>query len=168
MVIFSWRKMGNCLAHNCVRPPFIGSCIGFPQAKHEKVLHVVKTDGKVLEFSAPILVKDIAVNFPGSGIGLTNEAIEHLPPSYELKLGNVYHVLPPPPGTSPVVDREEEASSGGVKRIKVVITKQQLQQLLKKEISLEEVLLGLEQKSSSLDSPRNWKPKLESIPEGFE
>jgi hypothetical protein len=67
-----------------------------------------------------------------------------------------------------VVDREEEASSGGVKRIKVVITKQQLQQLLKKEISLEEVLLGLEQKSSSLDSPRNWKPKLESIPEGLE
>nr|XP_034908008.1 uncharacterized protein LOC118043986 [Populus alba] len=137
MVIFSWRKMGNCLAHNCFRPPFIGSCIGFPQAKHEKVLHVVKTDGKVLEFRAPVLVKDIAVNFPGSG-------------------------------TSPVVDREEEASSGGVKRIKVVITKQQLHQLLKKEISLEDVLLGLEQKSSSLDSPRNWKPKLESIPEGLE
>ncbi|KAB5524051.1 hypothetical protein DKX38_021800 [Salix brachista] len=138
MVMFSWRKMGNCVAHICVRPPFIGSCIGFPQAKHVKVLQVVKTDGKVLESSTPILVKDISVKFSGSG-------------------------------TSPAADREEEASGGGgVKRIKVVITKQQLQQLLTKEISFEEVLLGLERKSSSLDSPRNWKPKLESIPEGFE
>ncbi|KAF9667266.1 hypothetical protein SADUNF_Sadunf15G0004600 [Salix dunnii] len=137
MVMFSWRKMGNCLAHICVRPPFIGSCIGFPQAKHEKVLQVVKTDGKVLESSTPILVKDISVKFSGSG-------------------------------TSPAAERKEEASGGGVKRIKVVITKQQLQQLLTKEISFEEVLLGLERKSSSLDSPRNWKPKLESIPEGFE
>ncbi|CAK7324272.1 unnamed protein product [Dovyalis caffra] len=167
MAIFSWRKMGNCLGHCVIRPPFIGSCIRFPETKHEEVLQVVKTDGKVLEFSNPILVKDILVNFSGSGIGLTKEAIEHLPPSYELKLGNVYHILPPAPVISPVVDREEEAS-GGVKRIKVVITKQQLQQLLTKEISVEEVLLGLEQKSSSLDSPRNWKPKLESIPEGFE
>ncbi|KAJ6760411.1 DUF4228 DOMAIN PROTEIN [Salix purpurea] len=141
MVMFSWRKMGNCLAHICVRPPcFEGSCIGFPHAKHEKVLQVVKTDGKVLESSTPILVKDISVKFSGSG-------------------------------TSPAADREEEASGGGgggVKRIKVVITKQQLQKLLTKEISFEEVLLGLERKSSSLDSPRNWKPKLESIPEGFE
>ncbi|KAJ6373515.1 hypothetical protein OIU78_029243 [Salix suchowensis] len=170
MGIFSWRKMGNCLAHICVRPPFVGSCIGFPHAKHEKVLQVVKTDGKVLESSTPIHVKDISLKFSGSGIGLTKKAIEHLPPSYELKPGNVYYILPPLiPGTSPAADREEASGGGGVKRIKVVITKQQLQQLLTKEISFEEVLLGLERKStSSLDSPRNWKPKLESIPEGFE
>ncbi|KAL9334547.1 hypothetical protein Peur_071728 [Populus x canadensis] len=167
MSIFSWRKMGNCLAH-CVRPPFIGSCIRIAEAKQEKVLQVVKTDGKVLEFSTPILVRDILVNFSGSGIGLTQEGIEHhLPPGYELKLGNVYYILPSAPLISPVVDREDQAS-GGVKRIKVVITKQQLQHLLTKEISVEEVLLGLEQKSSSLDSPRNWKSNLEPIPEGSE
>ncbi|KAJ6418877.1 hypothetical protein OIU84_002116 [Salix udensis] len=157
--------MGNCLAL-CVRPPFIGSCVRVAEARHGRVLQVVKTDGKVLEFNTPILVRDILANFSGAGIGLAREGIEHhLPPGYELKLGNVYYILPSAPVISPVVDGEDQAS-GGVKRIKVVITKKQLQHLLTKEISVEEVLLGLEQKSSSLDSPRNWKPNLEPIPEG--
>ncbi|XP_011043765.1 PREDICTED: uncharacterized protein LOC105139129 [Populus euphratica] len=168
MSIFSWRKMGSCLAP-CVRPPSIGSCIRIAEANQEKVLQVVKTDGKVLEFSTPILVRDILVNYSGSGIGLTQEDIEHhLPPGYELKLGNVYYILPSAPVISPVIDVREDQASGGVKKIKVVITKQQLQHLLTKEISVEEVLLGLEQKSSSLDSPRNWKSNLEPIPEGSE
>lgn len=54
--------------------------------------------------------------------------------------------------------------TGGVKRIKVVITKQELQRLLTKQIPLEEVLAGLEKRSDKfVVSPRNWKPKLESI-----
>ncbi|KAL3574694.1 hypothetical protein D5086_022795 [Populus alba] len=168
MSIFSWRKMGNCLAH-CVRPPLIGSCIRIAEAKQEKVLQVVKTDGKVLEFSTQILVRDLLVNFSGSGIGLTQEGIEehHLPPGYKLNLGNVYYLLPSAPVISPVIDGDDQAS-GGVKRIKVVITKQQLQHLLTKEISVEEFLLGRAEKVLSLDSPRNWKPYLEPIPEGSE
>ena len=56
--------MGNCLAP-CVRPPFIGSCVRVAEAKHGRVLQVVKTDGKVLEFNTPILVRDILANFSG-------------------------------------------------------------------------------------------------------
>ncbi|MBA0773577.1 hypothetical protein Gotri_008844, partial [Gossypium trilobum] len=73
----------------------------------QKVIQVVKTDGKILEFRAPLLVKD---------------------------------------------------------RIKVVITKQELQQLLAKQVSVQEVLAGLEKRNGSfVESPRNWKPKLDSI-----
>ncbi|KAE8727355.1 hypothetical protein F3Y22_tig00005465pilonHSYRG00097 [Hibiscus syriacus] len=53
--------------------------------------------------------------------------------------------------------------AGGVKRIKVVITKQELQKLLSKQISVAEVITaGLDKRNGS-SSPRCWKPKLESI-----
>ncbi|XP_059434676.1 uncharacterized protein LOC132167683 [Corylus avellana] len=129
-----------------------------------RVLQVVKMDGKVLEFSTPTTVKDILVNFSGTGIGLSKEASEHLPPNYELKMGKVYYMLPADISSTPHDDVDI-----GVKRIKIVITKQQLQDLLTKQISVEDVLLGLEKQTcDSLDSPKNWKPKLESIPEGSE
>lgn len=129
--------------------------------KRGGVLQVVKMDGKILEFTTPINVKDILVNFSGSGIGLSKEDSEHLPPDYELKMGKVYYMLP---------SADVSSNNMGVKRIKIVITKQQLQDLLAKQISVEDVLLGLEKRTcdDSLDSPRNWKPKLESIPEGSE
>ncbi|KAJ9174339.1 hypothetical protein P3X46_017372 [Hevea brasiliensis] len=147
--------MGNCLA-SC-RP------IKVPRGK---VLQVVKTDGKTLEFSSPVLVKDVLVNFSGSGIGLSKEAAEHLPLDYELKLGQVYYILP---SLRSVETISSAQTAGGVKRIKVVITKQQLKQLLTEQVSVEELVLSrLEKTSFSLDSPRNWKPKLESIPEGCE
>jgi hypothetical protein len=155
--------MGNCVAPcNTSKEP----CITDVAAKPERVLQVVKMDGKVLEFSMPTTVKDILVNFSGTGIGLSKEASEHLPPNYELKMGKVYYMLPADISSTP--DDVEKADIG-VKRIKIVITKQQLQDLLTKQISVEDVLLGLEKRTcDSLDSPKNWTPKLESIPEGSE
>ncbi|KAF2299496.1 hypothetical protein GH714_032253 [Hevea brasiliensis] len=108
--------MGNCLA----------SCRPI-KVTRGKVLQVVKTDGKMLEFSSPVLVKDVLVNFSGSGIGLSKEAAEHLPLDYELKLGQVYYILP---SLRSVETISSAQTAGGVKRIKVVITKQQLKQLL--------------------------------------
>lgn len=152
----------------------MGNC--FVLSKQEKVLRVVKTDGKVLEFRAPTLVKDMLVNFSGSGISVSKQASELLPPNYKLKPGKVYYMIPLLGSVA------SDASSAGIissvyvtekdraatRRIKIVITKQQLQELLTKQISVQEVLSasGLEQKScSSNDSSTNWKPKLESIPE---
>lgn len=143
-------------------------------AKHGRVLQVVKMDGKVLEFSTPILVKDIMVNFPGSGIGLSKEASENLPPNYELKIGKIYYMLPSlssgsSASTAEISSIADKDKANGVKRIKIVITKQQLQELLTKQISLEDFMSGLEKPTSvSVDSSTNWKPKLESIPEGSE
>ncbi|KAE8077623.1 hypothetical protein FH972_016172 [Carpinus fangiana] len=155
--------MGNCVAPCKTRKEL---CITDVAAKPERVLQVVKMDGKVLEFSMPTIVKDILVNFSGTGIGLSKEASEHLPPNYELKMGKVYYMLPADISSTP---DDVEKADRGVKRIKIVITKQQLQDLLTKQISVEDVLLGLEKRTcDSLDSPKNWKPKLESIPEGSE
>ncbi|OAY59577.1 uncharacterized protein LOC110626834 [Manihot esculenta] len=152
--------MGNCLA-SC-RPSRVPAPAGVDEATQGKVF-VVKTDGKIIEFSSPVLVKDVLVNFSGLGIGLSKEATEHLPLDHELKLGQVYYILPSLSSAGSISAAE---TAGGVKRIKVVITKQQLEQLLRNQVSVEELVLSrLERTSFSLDSPRNWKPKLETIPE---
>ncbi|THG14851.1 uncharacterized protein At1g66480-like [Camellia sinensis] len=161
--------MGNCIA--ICKPNSNKSGSESAADEHRKVLQVVKTDGKILEFKSPITVKDFLVNFSGFSIAVSQILSKPLPPSYELKLGKTYHLLPPPP-SPPTSTAEKTAQSNGVKRIKVVITKQQLQELLSKQRSIEDVLLsGLERKSSSssVDSASTcWKPKLESIPEGSE
>ncbi|OMO95088.1 hypothetical protein CCACVL1_05589 [Corchorus capsularis] len=157
--------MGNCWA--VLKPSELN-------AKHEKILQVVKLDGKILEFKAPLLVKDVLVEFSGSGIGLSRSLQKPLPLNHELKLGKVYYILPSvdPAGTSSpeslasTMADTRQTGAGGVKRIKVVITKQELQKLLTKQISVEEVLAGLEKRNGDfVTSPRNWKPKLESISE---
>ncbi|KAM1054939.1 hypothetical protein ACFX2I_002219 [Malus domestica] len=140
----------------------MGNCLVL--SKEDKVLRVLKTDGKVLEFRAPTLVKDILSNFSGVGISLSKQASEQLSPDYKLKLGKVYYMIPLP-GSA-------ENDSAATRRIKIVVTKQRLQELLTKQISVEEVLSasGPEKKASSscVDSSKIWKPKLKSITEGIE
>ncbi|XP_022773755.1 uncharacterized protein LOC111316004 [Durio zibethinus] len=165
--------MGNCWA--LLRPSEGSRLIGAVNTKpDQKVLQVVKMDGKILEFRAPVLVKDVLVKFSGSGIGLSKTVAQHLPLNYELKMGKVYYILPSvdDPVRAPTPESNSDSSvadtqqTGGVKRIKVVITKQELHQLLTKQLSVEEVLACLEKRNGNfVVSPRNWKPKLESISE---
>ncbi|BFG19379.1 hypothetical protein CerSpe_056530 [Prunus speciosa] len=119
---------------------------------------------------------DMLMNFSGSGISVSKQASELLPPYYKLKLGKVYYMIPllgsvasdaSSAGIISSVDVTEK-DRAATTRIKIVITKQQLQELLTRQISVQEVLSasGLEQKSCSFnDSSTNWKPRLESIPE---
>ncbi|KAF4398849.1 hypothetical protein G4B88_023443 [Cannabis sativa] len=115
----------------------------------DKVIRVMKIDGKVLSFTKPILVQDVLVRINygvTNNISLSKEILssKKLPLDYELKLGN--------------------NNLGGVKRIKIVITKQQLKELLNKKISMDDVVISsLENDKSYFNG--NWKPKLESIPE---
>ncbi|XP_058206280.1 uncharacterized protein At1g66480-like [Rhododendron vialii] len=153
----------------------MGNCVGGAAAdKRHRVLRIVKVDGKILELKSPITVNDLLENFSGFGVFVSETASQSLPPACELKMGKIYHLRPSPissgiispTSTTPAVETEE---TGGVKRIKVVITKQQLQELLSKRISVEDVLSGLgvsERTSSCIDSHSNcWKPKLEPIQE---
>ncbi|KDP47077.1 hypothetical protein JCGZ_05104 [Jatropha curcas] len=151
--------MGNCIV-SC-KPRIIGY--------KDSVLRVVKMDRKILKLSSPILVKDLLANFSwGSNIGLSKEAKEQLPLDYELKLGHIYYILPSLTKiVAPSLSMTDKDEAGEVKRIKVVIAKQQLEQLLTKKVSIEEVLLRIERKSF-LDSSTSWKPKLESILERYE
>ncbi|XP_059627345.1 uncharacterized protein LOC132270161 [Cornus florida] len=162
--------MGNCFT---VCKSSKQSCISVKTAKHQKVLRVVKMDGKMLEFTAPILVKNLLVDYSGSGVGVSKEASHHLPPNYELKLGRSYYLLPitgSVSASSPacVSSMNGTEQNGVVKRIKVVITKKQLEELLSKQISAGDVLSELERETCPIDSSSCWKPKLESIPEGNE
>lgn len=163
--------MGNFVAlsiGNCV------SCISISPRQQGKVLQIVKLDGKIANLTAPVLVKDLSTNLVGSGISLSKGDSKRLPLNHELKLGKVYYVLPAAaaamsPERVPSTAGQSEQSDGVKKRIKIVITKQQLQQLLSKSVSVEEILAGTNKETCQdrgLDSPRNWRPRLDSIPEG--
>ncbi|KAK4431268.1 hypothetical protein Salat_0888900 [Sesamum alatum] len=127
-------------------------------------------DGKVVEFTAPVLVKELLMNFEGFGVKSSRKSSKHLPPSFELKLGGIYYLLPSEAPmqlksmvTAVPVKAEPEPNTP-FKRVKVVITKKQLQDLLEKKISVEKIILGTD-KTCSVDCPANWKPTLTSIPE---
>ncbi|KAG5558906.1 hypothetical protein RHGRI_008748 [Rhododendron griersonianum] len=153
----------------------MGNCVGGAAAdKRHRVLRIVKVDGKILELKSPITVNDLSVNFSGFGVFVSETASQSLPPACELKMGKIYYLRPFPastgiisPTSTPSAVETEE--TGAAKRITVVITKQQLQELLSKRISVEDVLSGLGvggRTSSCIDSHSNcWKPKLEPIQE---
>lgn len=120
----------------------------------EKVLRVLKVhDGKILEFRAPIKVKDLLINYPKFYVGIFREATQPLPLEYKLKIGKIYYLLPCFPRVEDVytsllclVPRPKD---GGL-RIKVVITKQQLRQLLSSnQTRVETMLLRIDKKSEN-------------------
>lgn len=161
--------MGNCSAlGKPKRKSIIMSCAPKgpkPMCKcnHHEVLRVMKTDGKILEYTRPMLVKNVLMNFPGYGIGLSKRPLRQLPLNYELKVGHVYYLLPLSSSDYSSSSLGMEGTSSGTKRIKVIITKQQLEELLSKKISVEEKLLEIQKESMS-----RWRPVLETIPEGSE
>uniref|UniRef100_A0A7N2KVE3 Uncharacterized protein n=1 Tax=Quercus lobata TaxID=97700 RepID=A0A7N2KVE3_QUELO len=161
--------MGNCSAlGKPKRKSIIMSCAPKgpkPMCKcnHQEVLRVMKTDGKILEYTRPMLVKNVLMNFPGYGIGLSKRPLRQLPLNYELKVGHVYYLLPLSRSDYSSSSLGMEGTNSGTKRIKVIITKQQLEELLSKKISVEEKLLEIQKESMS-----RWRPVLETIPEGMD
>lgn len=162
--------MGNCSAV-CRRGN--ASCLEAAEKSNNKnVVQLVKMDGKIMEFSAPILVKDVLQNFSGYNIALSREALQQLPSNSRLKLGDVYYLIPSAEDLeSAEGSRKVEKEEGsGVKRIKVVITRQQLQDLLSKQVLAVDILSGLRSETCTYDEKcmTIWKPELESIPEEHE
>ena len=149
--------MGNCLVF-C--KPSSGSCI---MAKKVKIVRVAKPDGKILEFSTPIHVKDILTNYPASGVGVSEKVTEPLSPDHELKAGRLYYLLPSLNSPPNLASLRNVETDGGIKRIKVIITKQQLELLVNKQISVEDILSEVQ--TVGVQFPNNRKPKLDTIPE---
>lgn len=134
-----------------------------------KVVKVAKQDGKILEFSSPILVKHVLTNFSALGIGASKEASEFLSPDYELKAGRLYYLLGSLPCSSSVSSIGNTKASSKTKRVKVVITKKQFEQLVSKQICIQDILsFSKVHHQTSSDLPSSWRPKLDSIPEGNE
>ncbi|XP_043706287.1 uncharacterized protein LOC122655951 [Telopea speciosissima] len=163
--------MGNCYT---LCRPVRRSSTGL-----DKVLRIVKSDGKILEYRAPILVRDVLATFAddyGEILGISKEVSskpdQSLPPGYELKIGHVYYLFPSSAAAAttfpPICDQKRQ--------IKICITKKQLQELLSKTVTMEELLSN----STGLDDDQKvvwegvdsftscWRPKLETILEGCE
>ncbi|PIN22920.1 hypothetical protein CDL12_04357 [Handroanthus impetiginosus] len=158
--------MGNLFHLSVLKSP----CIKLSISKSRKVLQIVKMDGKIIEFKSPILVKEMLINFEGFVVTSSREAPKQLPPTCKLQLGKIYYLLPskadePNKLEGGASTRDETEPNGtSVKRIKVVITKKQLEELLTKKTSVEKIILGID-KACLANSAANWKPSLGAIPE---
>ncbi|QCE15496.1 uncharacterized protein LOC114162404 [Vigna unguiculata] len=149
--------MGNCVV---LYKPSSGFCI---MPKKVKIVRVAKPDGKILEFGPPIHVKDILTNYPAYGVGVSKKITEPLSPDHELKSGRLYYLLPSLRSPSNLASLRNSETDGGIKRIKVIITKQQLERLVNKQISVEDILSEVQ--TVGVKFLNNRKSKLDSIPE---
>ncbi|KAJ7976129.1 DUF4228 domain-containing protein [Quillaja saponaria] len=156
----------------------MGNCL----VLQENIVKIMKADGKILEYKAPIKVQQVLSEFSGHAISDTVPVIRHLQQDTRLFGGQLYYLVPlplPSPKVgkkkvrflNPEVQIEKESS---VVRVKLVISKQQLQDMLQKEgISVNEMVARLQSEEGidggdvlkTDDCCEGWKPVLESIPE---
>ena len=169
--------MGNCLILGKSKQ---GDAL--PLKEDNRVLQIVRMDGKILEFRTPLLVRDLLVDYPSFYVGIFKEATQNLPLEYKLKIGKMYYLLPSIDHASSTnyihrgSDHHEEQRKieAPSKRIKVVLTKQQLKQLITKQgrLGLEELIISKVDVEPKKDcgfphhaASSAWMPMLESIPE---
>ncbi|XP_059643244.1 uncharacterized protein LOC132285092 [Cornus florida] len=164
----------------------MGNCL----VVEENMIKVMKADGEVLEYEAPIKVHQVLSEFSGHTISDTLPVVRRLRLDSELVGGHLYYLLPAPLEvdnkkvlrfSNPVVEAAGQAGTGGVVRIKMVISKQELEAMLRKggALSSNDMVSQLLKKQSSTndmvdhdfdgddgnENCRGWKPALESIPE---
>ncbi|KAK9724885.1 hypothetical protein RND81_05G105800 [Saponaria officinalis] len=131
-----------------------------PKPKKEKMLLVMKmNDGKLLEFKKSMKVKNLLLNCPNSYVGLFNEATQPLPLEYNLKIGKIYYLFPKLCNIYNNARRIPKPNDGAI-RIKVVITRHQLQLLLSNRVQVESIIMDGKQ----WDNMAQLK-KLDCIPE---
>lgn len=175
----------------------MGNCL----VVQENVVRVMKTDGKILEYRTPIRVEEVLVEFSGHAVSDSQTGLRHLQPNTKLLSGQLYYLVPLPQTPTPTaappspkarkkvrfanpeiqdVQKTSSSSSSSVVRIKLVISKHELQRMLLQNggnISVDKMLYlvhgekGIEdgedllsQKTSD-DGSLGWKPALDSIPE---
>ncbi|XP_047979094.1 uncharacterized protein LOC125221012 [Salvia hispanica] len=144
----------------------MGNCLVLEQ----KSVSVMKTDGKVIEYKSPIRVHQILCDYSHHAISDKLPVVKHLHPNTELLQGRVYYLLPIPVVPQPakkkkrvrfsdeVVEEERRRATGAV-RIKLLITKQELQAMLAKEgLSVEKMISKVQKEPLEI-------AVLDSIPE---
>ena len=157
----------------------MGNCL----VLEEKVIRVMKTDGKILEYQAPIKVQQVLSDFSSHALSDSFSGFQHLRPDAKLLPGQLYYLIPVPSPSqknkkkkvrfsNPEVN--DEQGSPGVVRIKLIISKQELQELLQEGgVSVHDMVSQIQSKQSTNgidtsdagDNCRGWKPVLESIAE---
>ncbi|KAL7247817.1 hypothetical protein ACSBR2_002682 [Camellia fascicularis] len=167
----------------------MGNCLVMQE---KLIIKVMKTDGKVLEYKAPLKAHQVLSDFAGHAISGTLPVLRHLHPDDNMAGGHLYYLLPLPSPPPAVAEKKrvrfanpevEVGQESGVVRIKLVISKQELEVMLRKGgFSIDEMVYDqLKRKQISLDDQKDhefddhvvddddhddgWKPVLESIPE---
>ncbi|GLJ31751.1 hypothetical protein SUGI_0638650 [Cryptomeria japonica] len=162
--------MGNCLKSSVDRE------------RGDQMIRVMKMDGKMLEYSPPLLVRDLlTAKDYGRNYMLAHpqNVRDALPQDYKLKGGELYYLIPSH------LEDESSFNGGGMKergvkgekgmKIKIMVSKTELKALLSdgcvKEKWVEDFLLKqLEAKFLQLQQKAcvargKWRPALEKIPE---
>ncbi|KAK8489895.1 hypothetical protein V6N13_024964 [Hibiscus sabdariffa] len=159
----------------------MGNCL----ALQEKVIRVMKTDGKILEYQAPIKVQQVLSDFSGHALSDSFSGFRHLQPDAKLLPGLLYYLIPLPSPSrkskkkkvrfSNIPEVKDEQAGPGVVRIKLILSKKELQELVQKGVSVHDMASHLQSKQSTKgvdisdgddDNCRiRWKPELESIAE---
>jgi hypothetical protein len=154
-------------------------------APQQKIIKIMKADGKVVAYKAPMKAQQVLSEFPGHAISATLPVFRHLKPETKLLCNHVYYLVPLPPPSPKVVKKKkvrfacpegEDVEEKGVVRIKVVITKKELEAMLQKGVvSVDDMVTQLQSKSGidgaaddftgADDDCKLWKPDLESIAE---
>ncbi|XP_061366770.1 uncharacterized protein LOC133309919 [Gastrolobium bilobum] len=157
----------------------MGNCL----VLQENIVKIMKTDGKILEYKTPIKVEQILIEFSGHAVSESLPVLDqHLHPNTKLLSGHLYYLVPLPQPSPKAWKKVRFANpevqgvqKSNVVRIKLVISKQELQDMLQnggfsvdKMLSLvhgEKGIDGEDLSQKSDDVSQGWKPVLESIPE---
>ncbi|CAH8356419.1 unnamed protein product [Eruca vesicaria subsp. sativa] len=164
----------------------MGNCI----VVEKKVIKIMRNDGEVVEYRGPMHVHDILTQFSGHYSlfdSLSNNY--HLHPQAKLLCGRLYYLMPKQTTTvkhkkkvrfvNPEVENKEgdgycgdntEEKSPSVVRVKMVVSKQELEKLLQGGSVHEMVYRSLAKQHLCHDDDedtcvRGWRPLLDSIPE---
>ncbi|KAJ0244240.1 hypothetical protein HA466_0189030 [Hirschfeldia incana] len=170
----------------------MGNCI----VVEKKVIKIMRNDGEVVEYRGPMHVHDILTQFSGHYSlfdSLSNNY--HLHPQAKLRCGRLYYLMPKQTTTikhrkttkkvrfaNPEVEKEggdgltdygdnTKEKSPSVVRVKMVVSKQELEKLLQGGSVHEIVYRSLSKQHPCHDADatdqclRGWRPLLDSIPE---
>ncbi|VYS56866.1 unnamed protein product [Arabidopsis thaliana] len=171
----------------------MGNCL----VMEKKVIKIMRNDGKVVEYRGPMKVHHILTQFsPHYSLfdSLTNNC--HLHPQAKLLCGRLYYLLPQETTSikhmkktmkkvrfaNPEVEKEEQEEdrltdccdntkekTHGVVRVKMVVSKQELEKLLQGGSVHEMVYKTLAKQHLCDDDDEchkeGWRPLLDSIPE---
>ncbi|KAE8666304.1 fus3-complementing family protein [Hibiscus syriacus] len=136
----------------------MGNCL----VAEEKVIRVMEPDGKILEYQPPINVQQVLSNFSGHALSDSFSGFQHLRPDAKLLSGQLYYLVPlPSPSkkgkkkvrfSNPEVNNDDDQGKPGVVRIKLIISKQELQELLEKGgVSAKDMVSQIQSKQNTSD-----------------
>ncbi|XP_044463565.1 uncharacterized protein LOC123194437 [Mangifera indica] len=125
----------------------MGNCL----VQQEKMSKVMKTDGRVQQYKAPIKVEDVLSEFSGQLLSDSLPEIRKLNVEKKKVRFSKKKATGDGQGTASIV------------RLKLVISKQELQELLQKGgVSVKDMI---SRSKNQVQHSEVWKPELESIPE---